>query len=530
MPTLHWIGKDKVINHHLDVPFKVLDFKYGFSGEKNEGEPVNSGNLIINGDNLEALKSLLPKYEGKVKCIYIDPPYNTGNEGWIYNDNSNSPQLLKWFNKVVGREGEDLTRHDKWLCMMYPRIKLLHRLLAKDGAIFISIEDNEQANLKLLLDEIFGISNYLGNLIWRKKEGGGQTDKYFVTEHEYICVYQKSNHFQWIDNIRSKGDKEFNKSDSKGLFKLTKLEKWGSGARKEDRETMHFPIISPNNEEYYPVAPDGNPGRWRVGREKMNKLIEDGLVHWEIRKDKYIPYEKTYKIDSQNSIIKERSILYDVANTAEASKTLTQIFNQKDVFDTPKPVQLIEFILRHTTQDDSIVLDSFAGSGTTAQAVLNLNKQNGNRKFILIEMEEYAESITAERVKRVIRGNSNIPGLGGSFDYYGLGEPLFSEDEILNSAISEDSIREYIWYSETRSRYFTNSPFSTFLGTCNGTDYYFMYEKDNTATLDYQTLAENIKHKAERYIIYADNCLLSESFMLEKNIEFKKSPRDISRF
>ena len=161
MPTLHWIGKDKIINHHQEVPYKVLDHKYGFSENEKPQTPSGSGNLIINGDNLEALKSLLPKYEGKVNCIYIDPPYNTGNESWVYNDNVNSPKIKKWLGKVVGKESEDLTRHDKWLCMMYPRLKLLHKLLAKDGAIFISIDDNEQANLKLMMDEIFGNGNFV---------------------------------------------------------------------------------------------------------------------------------------------------------------------------------------------------------------------------------------------------------------------------------------------------------------------------------------------------------------------------------
>ena len=165
MPTLHWIGKEKVINHHRDVPFKVLEHQYRFSSleggvQGTEGvdsiENASNGNKIIHGDNLEALKALLPQYEGKIKCIYIDPPYNTGNEGWVYNDNVNDPKIKKWLGEVVGKESEDLSRHDKWLCMMYPRLKLLHRLLAKDGAIFISIDDNEQANLKLMCDEIFG--------------------------------------------------------------------------------------------------------------------------------------------------------------------------------------------------------------------------------------------------------------------------------------------------------------------------------------------------------------------------------------
>ena len=183
MPTLNWIGKDKVINHHLDVPFHTLDKQYTVGDS-------DSGNKIINGDNLVALKALLPEYEGKIKCIYIDPPYNTGNEGWIYNDNVNAPQIKRWLGQVVGKEGEDLSRHDKWLCMMYPRLQLLHKLLADDGAIFISIDDNEQANLKLLCDEIFGEGNQLANLIWDL--GTGTTAGHFTRGHEYILCYSKN--------------------------------------------------------------------------------------------------------------------------------------------------------------------------------------------------------------------------------------------------------------------------------------------------------------------------------------------------
>ena len=182
MPSLSWIGKDAVLNHHLDVPYRVLEKKYDFG----DGEP---GNKIIHGDNLEALKSLLPEYEGRVKCIYIDPPYNTGNENWVYNDNVNSPKVRKWLGEVVGKESEDLTRHDKWLCMMYPRLKLLQKLLANDGAIFISIDDNEQANLKLICDEIFGAGNFVGQIIWFKKRKGSFLSKKLVSLTEYVLCY-----------------------------------------------------------------------------------------------------------------------------------------------------------------------------------------------------------------------------------------------------------------------------------------------------------------------------------------------------
>jgi len=534
MPTLHWIGKDKVINHHHDVPFKVLDHQYTFNGN---GPPVNgtSPNKIIHGDNLEALKALLPEYEGKVKCIYIDPPYNTGNENWVYNDNVNDPKIRKWLGRVVGKISEDLTSHDKWLCMIYPRLKLLHKLLAKDGVIFISIDDNEQTNLKLICDELFGNENYLGNLIWRKKEGGGQTDKYFVTEHEYICAYQKSNSFYWIDTTVKKQESEFNKADKDGKFKLTKLEKWGSAARKEDRPTMHFSIVDPNGIDYLPIAPDGNLGRWRIGKTTMNNLIESDLIHWEQRNGKLIPYEKTYHTTDGETTIKERSIIYNLTNTADASKSLTEIFGKKDVFDTPKPFTLIEFLILHSTDQDAVVLDSFAGSGTTGHAVLNLNKQDGgDRKFILIEMQDYAENITAERVKRVINGYSNKEGTGGSFEYYELGENLFvgENNEYLNEAVGIEKIRNYIWYSETRDFLVPsnqNSKEDTLLGIYHNTAYYFIYHPTHLTSLDFETLA-TINVKAGQYIIYADNCLLSKEFLFKNNIVFKKIPRDISRF
>lgn len=531
MPTLHWIGKDQVINHHNDIPYKVLKHQYTFS--ESSTHKAFSANKIIHGDNLEALKSLLPEYEGRVKCIYIDPPYNTGNEHWVYNDNVNDPKIKRWLGKVVGSLQDDLTRHDKWLCMMYPRLKLLHKLLAHDGVIFISIDDNEQTNLKLICDELFGNANYLGNLIWRKKEGGGQTDKYFVTEHEYICAYQKSDAFVWIDAIVQRDEKEFNKFDEIGRYKLTRLEKWGSAARKEDRPSMHFPIVKPDGTEYLPVAPDGNPGRWRVGKSTMDQLTKENRIHWENKSNKLIPYEKTYHSIAAESKRKERSIIYNLTNTADASKSLTEIFGRKDIFDTPKPSTLIEFLLSHSTNDDSIVLDSFAGSGTTAHAVLNLNKNtSGNRKFILVEVQDYAESITAERVKRVITGYGNNQGTGGSFTYYQLGESLFKGEnyEYLNEDVGAENIREYIWYSETRSPFINNhSNADPLLGIQNGTAYYFLYDPKHLTSLDFDTLAL-IKEEVGQYIIYADNCLIPKDALFRYNIVFKKIPRDISRF
>ncbi len=287
MPTLHWIGKDKVINHHLDVPYKVLEHTYHFDNgtqttlshkdeiirknpdeESNNFDPedpippqrvmgeviVNSGNQIIHGDNLEALKPLLPEYEGKIKCIYIDPPpYNTGNEGWVYNDNVTDPKIMKWLGQVVGKESEDLSRHDKWLCMMYPRLKLLNKLLADDGAIFISIDDNEQANLKLILDEIFGGRNFVANILWQKRTSPDARLN-LGPAHDFVICYTKTyNPSRKQFNLLPPSDsrvKDFKNLDfdSRGSWASVDL----TGQIGHATESQFYEITTPNGEKYFP--------------------------------------------------------------------------------------------------------------------------------------------------------------------------------------------------------------------------------------------------------------------------------------
>lgn len=554
MPTLNWIGKDKIINHHQEVPYKVLNHEYGFSPLTPKGGISDCGNMIINGDNLEALKSLLPKYEGKVNCIYIDPPYNTGNESWVYNDNVNSPKIKKWLGKVVGKESEDLTRHDKWLCMMYPRIKLLHKLLAKDGAIFISIDDNEQANLKLVMDEIFGVGNFIRAIACVNNPKGRSDDKYIATAHETILAYKKSQNLE-LGGFKpdEKITKRYNKVDYYGIFREIDLRKTGDGDSRNDRPNMFYPFlfnektldfkVGKLNDEILdgyviilPMKSEIEEGRWRWGIENSIKNIGELYPKYMPTKKQWSVFEKDY-LDGRG-LVKPTSVWdFKEVNSERGTETFIRHlgFNKND-FPNPKPVGTIERILSIATNSNSIILDSFAGSGTTAHAVLNLNKQDGgNRKFILIEMEDYAETITAERVKRVINGygstgSPQAEGTGGSFDYYTLGEPLFDENNNLNETVGIEKIREYVWFTETRIPYIIQELASPFLGIYNDTSYYFIYEKDSLTTLDYDALADYVQQKAERYIIYADNCLLPEIFMREKNIEFKKIPRDITRF
>lgn len=542
MPTLHWIGKDKVINHHMDVPFKVLEHAYGFDNGIQSEQETNSGNKIIHGDNLEALKALLPEYEGKVKCIYIDPPYNTGNESWVYNDNVNDPKIKKWLGQVVGKEAEDLTRHDKWLCMMYPRLKLLHKLLADDGAIFISIDDNEQANLKLICDEIFGGMNFITFITWFKKVSPSNDAKWFSNDHEYLCIFAK-NKSKWFPNKlplneKQKGYYSNPDNDPRGPWNSST---YTCNKTSNERPNLYYALINPNNQsEIWPKK----TAVWAYSKDVSDKHIAENLIYWGSDGNAKMPRFKKF-LSGSKGVVPRTIWHYDESgHTQEATQVLRQVLG--DVFfTTPKPPRLIERVLQLSTNKDSIILDSFAGSGTTAHALLNLNKQDGgNRKFICIEMEDYAETITAERVKRVIKGYGTTEGTGGSFDFYELGEPMFLEDGNLNEKVGVEKIRQYVYYTETKSvmnyelgvisEKITrkNSSLIThhsYLGTHNDTAYYFHYEQEEVTTLDHAFLA-TMKTKAEQYVIYADNCLLTKDFMTKHHIIFKKIPRDITKF
>lgn len=540
MPSLTWIGKDAVLNHHLDVPYRVLEKKYDFG----DGEP---GNKIIHGDNLEALKSLLPEYEGRVKCIYIDPPYNTGNENWVYNDNVNSPKIKKWLGQVVGKESEDLTRHDKWLCMMYPRLKLLQKLLSNDGAIFISIDDNEQANLKLICDEIFGAGNFVGQIIWFKKRKGSFLSKKLVSLTEYVLCYTKA------QDIALFGGNPDN-SESQPIVKRTNT-----------RKTLTIPANIVKTKLKDGIYKAGVYGK---GSSSSN-LLDDVIVRNNLITNEFqieAPFTWTQKmfddelengteilintlnfqirvIRKNNSSTKALPSFIDGrecrATNEDAYELLRNIFKQERVFDFSKPHELVKRFVDATTHFDksSIILDSFAGSGTTAHAVLNLNKQDGgNRKFILVEMEDYAETITAERVRRVIKGygpstgsGTVTEGTGGSFAYYELGPELL-KDGFINENVPEQTIREYLYYTETNHALpQSNNGHPAHLGNFEGVAYYFLYNKDETTTLGATFLA-SISEKADRYVIYADNCIMPQKFLFDHDITFKKIPRDIRRF
>ena len=527
----------------MQVPFRLLKDV----PELACGDP-GSGNLIVEGDNLEALKALLPYYAGKVKCIYIDPPYNTGNEGWVYNDNVNSPEIRRWLKQVVGKEGETLDRHDRWLCMMYPRLVLLKQLLSRDGFLAVSIDDNEVFLLGTLLNNMFGAKNCLACAPWLAEPSGGKQKTALRKGHEYLLLYHNGDPGNLSYEEKSAG--VLDRKDRFGKYrKGRELLKWGDESLREDRKEMWFPLNAPDGSTVYPIRNDGREGRWRLGSK--NPLVlqiqtDPEYAHWEVR-----PFDDGILVDGRTERLVPYEKVRDVKKTfgwttwldsfgfnADATRELKDIFGDK-TFDTPKPTQLIEWIVSLHSDENSLIFDSFAGSGTTAHAVLKANKEDGGkRRFVLIEMDsKIARNVTAERVRRVAQGYTDakgkqIDGLGGGFRYCELGEPLFDETGKIRDNVRFADLARHVYFTTTgeplpRERV-SKSPL---LGvTANGVAVYLLYNgilKDRTLTggnvLTSATLELLPPHDGPK-IVYAAACRLSETRRAREQIDFRQTP------
>lgn len=467
MPTLEFKGKQFVYAHHLTVPFRQLDIDPKKSMAKG-GKASLDDNLIIHGDNLHALKALLPKYAGKVKCIYIDPPYNTGSEGWCYNDNVNAPLIREWLKDSANPvDYEDLERHDKWLSMMWPRLQLLRELLANDGIILISIDDIEYSNLREILNEIFGELGFFSTFVWRRRIGSSMASSWVSMDHEYVVAYSKNS-----EDVFVHGDErdmtKYSISDGKGrLYASMPLT---VGMTKEMRPNQWYELKNPKTGTgYWPAE-----GRvWGFYPPTMEKKVNANLIIWPEdfpKRNLKTPRLKTYPEDAKrdrkpvSTYILEKKKQNDdedkhclnVGKTEEGTRILKDLFGDS-VFPYPKPLSLVASLIQQFTKDDDVVLDSFAGSGTTAHAVLALNKEDGGtRKFILVECEKYANDITAERVRRVIKGVKDAndddlkKGLGGSFTFCELGEEINIENLLKGDKLpSYDELAQYAFFTAT---------------------------------------------------------------------------------
>ena len=526
MPRLQFKGKTFVENHHLAVPFHELTP----IRSKGVSEKVClSDSLVIEGDNLAALKALLPTYRSKVKCIYIDPPYNTGNEGWTYNDNVNSPMMQDWLHKTVDRD--DLTRHDKWCCMMLPRLKLLWALLREDGVIFVSTDDNELHHLRCLMDEVFGEENYFALLTRRAMHTVRNTSKDFNHNADYVLVYARRK--EWFGHkeryIRQMVDKSsaypHNDNDGRGNYKLDPIH----------ARNYYKPYTFTFGNGIVWTAPSGSYPRY--SQATLKRMEREGRIAFS-GKD---PMAKRYLSEVQEGRPPDTYLnSADVGFNKDGTAELAEIFGVGGVFPQPKPSKLIRFLMGLLRDRDAIVLDSFAGSGTTAHAVLAQNKEDGgNRRFILVECEDYADTITAERVRRVIKGvpgakdDALRKGLGGTFSYFRLGRPMRQESLLDGSHLPPwEKLAAYIFFTATGQEFDPADidRATGFIGRTELHDVYLFYEPDveklkNLAlTL---SVARALPSGDRRKLVFAPTKYLDQDFLHQLRIDFQQLPFQI---
>lgn len=579
MPSLDWIGRQAVIRHHTEVPFRLLEPVAGLScGEA-------SGNLLVQGDNLDALKALLPRYAGRVKCVYIDPPYNTGNEGWSYNDNVNSPEIQRWLGEVVGKEGETLDRHDRWLCMMYPRLVLLRQFLHDNGAIFISIDDNESGSLRFLCDEIFGTSCFVADVSWQRTYSTRNDSKGIVREVEHILCYGKQADWQPDKLPRTAAMNAKYKNPDNDVREWRSDNPFAPGAA--THQGMVYAIQHPfTGAMLYP----SNGSCWRYQQDMMLEIMR-GWCDYELRdlqdakerakvcgvpenevrqgvmgivlskplEESAAQAQKVYdrgqwprfffSKQGKGGIARKTYLEHvggklvtnfwshsETGHTDEAKKEMLAIFNGIATFDTPKPTRLIQRILAICPDKDALVLDSFAGSGTTGHAVLKQNAEDGgNRRFITVEMDaDIAEKVTAKRLKNAIDGYTTtrgeaVPGLGGGFQFCRLSpEPLFTAAGEIRPDVTFAQLADFVWFQETGTGYAGNAD-SPLLGVHEGRAVYLLYNgilKDKSVSggnvltqAVYQTLPPHGGPK----VIYAA-ASRGATWLRRENITFKQTP------
>lgn len=522
MPIIQFKGKTAVESYHRVVPHHTLQTDAKLSTVK---KPALDGNLIIEGDNLLALKSLLPTHAGRIKCIYIDPPYNTGNEGWVYNDNLTQPQFKEWIGNAVGKEGEDACRHDKWCCMMYPRLQLLKELLRDDGAIFISIDDNEVHHLRMLMDEIFGQENFVTSIAWHKRVSPANDAQFFSTDHDHVVVYSRNKEI-WRPNRLARDEEQLSyyqnpDNDERG--------DWNSAAytcakTAEERPNLYYAITNPNTgEKIWP----SKSRVWAYDIDRHNQNVAEKLLWW--GKDGKAKMPRLKKFLGGRDVVPRSIWGYEEAGHNQEAKLELMAIMPEDNFSTPKPVRFIKRIIQVASGKDDLILDSFAGSGTTAHAVLELNKEDGgNRQFILVqqpfdtkenEKEKFniCEQITRERVARVSKGYSykngggktnKVEGLGGEFSYVRVGDKLMGEYRDMGDKLpAYEEVARYIYFTETSQNFDAKKMDAATgkIGEWKGTSYYLLYSpnRDEERAMDMKFL-ENLKDKNPRKVIYCE--------------------------
>lgn len=512
MPILNWLGRDEALKTAVKTPYRLLEEvpELGY-GDK------NTENMIVQGDNLEALKALLSFYAGQVKCIYIDPPYNTGSRF------TSDGKILQY---------DDNLEHSTWLSMMQPRLELLKEFLKEDGSIWISLDDTEQAYCKVLCDEIFGRQNFVCNIIWQKKYSPANDTKWLSDNHDFIMVYAKNKQI-WRPNLLPRSE-EMNAryknldNDPRGLWKA------GDCSVKTYSASCDYPITTPSGRIVNPPA----GYCWRYSKEKFEELRADNRI-WFGSTGNNVPAIKRFLSDVKQGSTALTVWTYDEVGHNQDAKKEVKEFNSKDVFATPKPEKLIARILTLASNSGDLVLDSFLGSGTTAAVAHKMG-----RRYIGIEMGNHAVTHCVPRLKAVVDGEQggiskamNWQG-GGGFRFYKLGNKIFDAEGNINENTSFDNLSAHIWFTETKTPFNKPETKSTYLGTYDNVSYALLYNGilrdkrvDGGNVLTNKTLnviLDDMKHQPyEKLVIYGESARISQARLKSLGIEFKQTPYDI---
>ena len=502
---MHWLNKDQAVKTAKQSAYRLLeevpDLSYG---------DQNTENMLIQGDNLEALKALIPFYAGKVKCIYIDPPYNTKSAFEHYDDN---------------------LEHSQWLSLMYPRLELLRELLSEDGSIWVSIDDNEAHYLKVIMDEVFGRRNFISKIIWQKVFSPKNSARHFSVDHDYLIVYGKDSN-KWLPNPLPRTDKQ-NKayknpdSDPRGVWmsdNLTARNSYSLGI---------YTVTTPSGR----IIDGPPPGTyWRISKVKLEEMDQDNRIWWGKDGDG-VPRQKRFLSEVKDGRVPQTFWPYEeVGHTQEAKKEAVLLLSS-DVFGTPKPERLIERVLHIASNEGDLILDSFLGSATTAAVAHKMN-----RRYIGIELGEHAKTHCQPRLKKVIDGEQGgiskaVNWQGGyGFRFFKLGQTVFDEYGVLNTDIKFPTLAAHIWYAETRTPLAPKSD-SPFLGIHDGKAYFLLYngilgdkrpQGGNVLTSKVLGHLLQIKEHNGPMVIYGETSRLGPSRLLQNNITFKQIPYDVS--
>ena len=512
MPLLSWHKRDEALAQASRAPYRLLEPVASLS----YGEP-DAPNLLIEGDNLEALKALLPYYAGQVKCIYLDPPYNSESAFEHYDDN---------------------LEHSQWLSAMYPRLEVICELLSESGVIFVSIDDREGHYLKVLMDEVIGRKNFVATFIWQKVDSPNDNKPPIAPDHEFVLCYER---LKGRGQLRKLGDasvlEAYPHQDENGLrYRDRLVKKNGKNSLRADRPTMWFSIKSPDGTDVWPIHDDGREARWALGKKGVDKAIKAKTLIWKRREKNgahvWVPYKREFA--PTEPARPHPTILLDVKTSRQAKAHQKDLLPDQVQFDTVKPEQLIQRLLEIATQPGDLVLDAYLGTGTTASVAHKMA-----RRWIGIESGPHMHSHCAPRLKQVVDGEQG--GIsedcdwqgGGGFRYYKLGAPVFDENGHIRSEIRFEQLAAHVWFAETGSARSTRAKKEAFLGEHGGVGYYLLFNGvlGDTSKSGGNVLTRTVLRKLQAFdgpkVIYGEACALPEEQLRELGIAFRQTPYDI---